>query len=59
LDDHLLIEGAGYDQGMVSIILAMDQFLDQFPSMVGTHPHNDFRKGLLTVIIDLGAFLEP
>ncbi|KAJ5662691.1 hypothetical protein N7462_011617 [Penicillium macrosclerotiorum] len=45
----------GYDQGVVSVILVMDQFLDEFPRVGGSGA--GFWKGLLTAMIELGALL--
>ena len=45
----------GYDQGVVSIILVMPQFLEQFPRVATAGA--GFWKGLLTAMIELGAFL--
>lgn len=45
----------GYDQGVVSVILVMDQFLEQFPRVGGAGA--GFWKGLLTAMIELGALL--
>ena len=43
----------GYDQGVVSVILVMDQFLTEFPRI----SDGGFWKGLLTAMIELGAFV--
>lgn len=45
----------GYDQGVVSVILVMDQFLDEFPRVGGAG--SGFWKGLLTAMIELGALI--
>ncbi|KAJ5949616.1 hypothetical protein N7454_001200 [Penicillium verhagenii] len=45
----------GYDQGVVSVILVMDQFLEEFPRIAGSGA--GFWKGLLTAMIELGALL--
>ena len=45
----------GYDQGVVSIILVMDQFLARFPRVDGGGA--GFWKGLLTAMIELGALI--
>jgi MFS family permease len=45
----------GYDQGVVSVILVMDQFLEEFPQVGGAGA--GFWKGLLTAMIELGALL--
>lgn len=44
----------GYDQGVVSVILVMPQFLDQFPEIAHG---GGFNKGLLTAMIELGALV--
>ncbi|KAJ5908873.1 Major facilitator superfamily domain general substrate transporter [Penicillium taxi] len=45
----------GYDQGVVSVILVMDQFLEEFPRVSGSGA--GFWKGLLTAMIELGALI--
>lgn len=47
----------GYDQGVVSVILVMDQFQKQFPEIVPGSSGAGFWKGLMTAMIELGAFL--
>jgi hypothetical protein len=47
----------GYDQGVVSVILVMDQFLTEFPRIEESHPGSGFAKGLLTAMIELGALV--
>ncbi|KAJ5139164.1 General substrate transporter [Penicillium bovifimosum] len=47
----------GYDQGVVSVILVMDQFLAEFPRIEESHPGSGFAKGLLTAMIELGALI--
>ncbi|POR38574.1 Putative glucose transporter rco-3 [Tolypocladium paradoxum] len=47
----------GYDQGVVSVILVMPQFLDRFEQVSETAPGAGFYKGLMTAMITLGAFL--
>ncbi|KAF7527779.1 hypothetical protein PCG10_002250 [Penicillium crustosum] len=47
----------GYDQGVVSITLVMPQFLEQFPDVSPTAPGAGFKKGLMTAILELGAFI--
>ena len=42
----------GYDQGVISVINVMDQFLTKFPLI-----NNGFYKGLMTAMLELGAFL--
>ncbi|KAF4546319.1 putative mfs monosaccharide transporter protein [Lasiodiplodia theobromae] len=43
----------GYDQGVISIINVMDQFLDQYPELKG----GGFWTGFMTAMLELGAFL--
>lgn len=47
----------GYDQGVISVILTMDQFQQQFPQVSSSAAGGGFQKGLLTAMIELGAFL--
>ncbi|KAH8648491.1 general substrate transporter [Xylariales sp. PMI_506] len=47
----------GYDQGVMAITLVMDQFKSSFPEVQDTAPGAGFQKGLLTAMIELGAFL--
>ncbi|KAJ5521591.1 hypothetical protein N7527_005706 [Penicillium freii] len=47
----------GYDQGVVSVILVMDQFLAEFPRIDEGNPGSGFAKGLLTAMIELGALI--
>lgn len=47
----------GYDQGVVSITLVMPQFLEQFPQVSSTASGAGFLKGLMTAMIELGAFI--
>ncbi|OCT45448.1 High-affinity glucose transporter [Cladophialophora carrionii] len=47
----------GYDQGVVSVILVMDQFLDQFPRVSETASGAGFWKGFMTAMIELGALI--
>lgn len=47
----------GYDQGVMAITLVMDQFQEFFPEVQTTAPGAGFQKGLLTAMIELGAFL--
>jgi MFS family permease len=48
----------GFDQGILSIVLTMKQFLNRFPE---TDPAQDsgaaFNKGIMTGLLELGAFL--
>jgi hypothetical protein len=41
----------------VSITLVMPQFLEQFPEIDSQNSGASFKKGLLTAMIELGAFL--
>ncbi len=45
----------GYDQGVVSIVLVMPQFISHFPQVSETSSSAGFDKGLLTAMIELGA----
>ncbi|GMG01065.1 unnamed protein product [Aspergillus oryzae] len=47
----------GYDQGVVSVILVMDQFLERFPEVSPDSSGSGFWKGLMTAMIELGALL--
>lgn len=47
----------GYDQGVVSVILVMPQFLSRFDRIADAYPNSGFWKGLLTAMIELGAFI--
>lgn len=47
----------GYDQGVVSVILVMDQFQEQFPQVAPGAPGGGFWKGLMTAMIELGALV--
>ncbi|OCL04302.1 putative MFS monosaccharide transporter, partial [Glonium stellatum] len=47
----------GYDQGVVSVILVMPQFLDRFDRVSEHASGAGFWKGLLTAMIELGALL--
>lgn len=47
----------GYDQGVVSVILVMPQFLDRFDRVSETASGAGFWKGLLTAMIELGALI--
>ncbi|KAK9458895.1 putative MFS monosaccharide transporter [Lipomyces oligophaga] len=46
----------GYDQGVVSITLVMDQFLVDIPEIADGHAGAGFKKGLMTALLELGAF---
>ena len=47
----------GYDQGVVSVILVMEQFLSEFPRVSETAGGAGFWKGLMTAMIELGALI--
>ncbi|CAM1510980.1 Fc.00g084930.m01.CDS01 [Cosmosporella sp. VM-42] len=47
----------GYDQGVVSVTLVMDQFIEKFPEVGPDASGAGFKKGLMTAMIELGAFL--
>ncbi|PYI02459.1 sugar transporter [Aspergillus sclerotiicarbonarius CBS 121057] len=47
----------GYDQGVISIILVMSQFREQFPETSPDHAHYGFNVGLMTGMLELGAFI--
>ena len=47
----------GYDQGVVSVILVMPQFLARFSRISDTANGAGFWKGLLTAMIELGALM--
>ncbi|KAJ5106599.1 hypothetical protein N7456_003274 [Penicillium angulare] len=47
----------GYDQGVVSITLVMPQFLDSFPEVSADASGSGFKKGLMTAVLELGAFI--
>ncbi|OTA38589.1 hypothetical protein BTJ68_01358 [Hortaea werneckii EXF-2000] len=47
----------GYDQGVVSVILTEDQFLNRFTRIAEGSGSAGFWKGLLTAMIELGALL--
>lgn len=38
----------GYDQGVISIILTMTQFREQYPETDPDHPHYGFNTGFMT-----------
>lgn len=47
----------GYDQGVVSVILVMPDFLDRFVRVSETASGAGFWKGLMTAMIELGALI--
>lgn len=47
----------GYDQGVISLILTMQQFYDEFPEINPDHSGSGFYTGFMTSMLELGAFL--
>ncbi|KAL5425438.1 hypothetical protein PMIN07_011719 [Paraphaeosphaeria minitans] len=47
----------GYDQGVISVTLVMDQFLERFPRVSESASGAGFWKGLMTAMLELGALL--
>lgn len=47
----------GYDQGVISIILTMPQFREQFPEVSPGHPRYGFNTGFMTAMLEFGAFV--
>ncbi|KAL8942178.1 MAG: hypothetical protein Q9211_001508 [Gyalolechia sp. 1 TL-2023] len=47
----------GYDQGVVSVVLVMPQFLSRFTRVSETASGAGFWKGFLTAMIELGALI--
>ncbi|KAI0313363.1 general substrate transporter [Amylostereum chailletii] len=47
----------GYDQGVISVTLVMDHFLQTVPEIAAGHPGAGFNKGLLTAILEFGAMV--
>ncbi|WWC60053.1 uncharacterized protein I303_102616 [Kwoniella dejecticola CBS 10117] len=48
----------GFDQGILSIVLTMKQFLTQFPEVDTAQDSGAaFNKGIMTALLELGAFL--
>ncbi|KIR78596.1 monosaccharide transporter [Cryptococcus gattii EJB2] len=48
----------GFDQGIVSIVLTMTQFLGQFPDIdANVSSSAAFNKGIMTALLELGAFI--
>lgn len=45
------------DQGVISLILVMPQFADQYPELQSTAPHYGFNAGLMTGMLVLGGFV--
>ncbi|KAK1854586.1 MFS monosaccharide transporter [Colletotrichum chrysophilum] len=47
----------GYDQGVISVTLVMREFLDRFPEVSDDAAGSGFKKGLMTAMIPLAAFI--
>ncbi|CAH0051638.1 unnamed protein product [Clonostachys solani] len=47
----------GYDQGVISVTLVMDHFLQRFPEVSDDYPGGGLKKGIMTAMIPLGAFV--
>ncbi|OAK95267.1 general substrate transporter [Phaeosphaeriaceae sp. SRC1lsM3a] len=47
----------GYDQGVISVTLVMDQFLGRFPRVSADASGAGFWKGLMTAMLELGALI--
>ncbi|KAK2604477.1 hypothetical protein N8I77_007404 [Diaporthe amygdali] len=47
----------GYDQGVVSLILTLPQFRQQFPEIAPDHPRYGFNTGFMTGMLEFGAFV--
>ncbi|KAI1575895.1 AraJ, Arabinose efflux permease [Pyrenophora tritici-repentis] len=47
----------GYDQGVISVTLVMDQFLARFPRVSTEASGAGFWKGLMTAMLELGALI--
>ncbi|KAF4465051.1 quinate transport [Fusarium albosuccineum] len=47
----------GYDQGVISIILVMEQFHKAFPETAPGHSGYGFNVGFMTGMLELGAFI--
>jgi MFS family permease len=47
----------GYDQGVISVVLTMDQFLNCFPQVSAEASGAGFWKGLMTALLELGALI--
>ncbi|KAL3452769.1 general substrate transporter [Aspergillus insuetus] len=47
----------GYDQGVISLILVMDQFRDMYPEVSPENSRYGFHTGFMTAMLELGAFV--
>lgn len=45
------------DQGVISLILVMPQFHDEFPEVAPGAAHYGFNTGFMTGMLELGAFI--
>ena len=59
LDFMLLSQCHRYNQGLVSIILVMPQFLARFKRVSQNISGAGFWTGVLNAMIELGAFIGP
>lgn len=48
---------SSHSQGVISVILVMDSFLDRFAEVSDGASGSGFYKGLMTAMITLGAFI--
>lgn len=46
----------GFDQGVISLILTMEQFHGYFPETAPGHPNQAFYTGFMAGMLELGAF---
>ncbi|KAL4963638.1 sugar porter family MFS transporter [Aspergillus stella-maris] len=47
----------GYDQGVISLILVMEQFREQYPETSPDSSRYGFHTGFMTAMLELGAFV--
>ncbi|KAI0891435.1 general substrate transporter [Annulohypoxylon nitens] len=47
----------GYDQGVISLILTMSQFREQFPEVAPGNARYGFNTGFMTGMLEFGAFI--
>ncbi|KAI9651915.1 MAG: hypothetical protein M1831_007495 [Alyxoria varia] len=47
----------GYDQGVISVVIVMEQFQAAFPEMSIDDPYQSYNTGLMTAMLEFGAFL--
>jgi MFS family permease len=48
---------SGYDQGVISVVLTMDQFLNRFLQVSAEASEAGFWKGLMTALLELGVLV--